>query len=167
MIKIALNTQHWIIWLALLMVSVCGMTTALIAQYVFDMQPCYLCIYQRIGLCLIGAGALLGLIFRLTRGRFLAMSIVYAGIGIGITSGAKLLYKQSQPSEYGTCAMGAEQMIELFGWIEALPILFNATGDCGVSSGEFLSIRFETWSLALFFAILLVVVTAGLLKHKD
>ena len=166
MIKSALNPRHWIIWLTLLMMCVCGMGIALFAQYQYDMQPCYLCIYQRIALCVIGAGALVGLFLRTTRWRLLGTVTVLSGITIGIVSGIKLLYMQSQPLAYGTCAMGAEQMIELFGWIEALPILFTATGDCGVSSGGFLGMKFELWSLLMFVDLLLLVVASYWVKRN-
>lgn len=144
-------TNSRIFWLLLLAFSFGGLSVALIAEHVFDMQPCYLCIYQRIALLIVGIFSIITL---MNPKNHILRKIGYlgwlSGAGLGLYSSIKLVHLQANPPMFTSCSMGANQLIETFGWLESLPMLFTPSGDCSSSSGELLGVTFEQWSLVLF-----------------
>jgi disulfide bond formation protein DsbB len=128
---------------------------ALYFQHVIGLEPCYLCILQRIAFLIIGFGCLITLInpknHILRKFGYLSW---LGGSSLGIYAGGNLIYMQSQPPEmFSSCSMGADQLMETFSFIEYLPMLFNGSGDCSTSSGAFLGLTFEQWTLGLFIMI--------------
>ncbi len=68
---------------SILAVSVLSLATVYVAQYGFDLEPCILCLYQRVPFAVAGGLALLGMIWR---GRLLTIASL-AGVAFLVGSG--------------------------------------------------------------------------------
>ncbi len=127
---------------------------ALIMQYGFDMEPCPLCISQRIFVILVGITALLGGIFGLSRlGSRLAslFGIVFAFIGGSIS--ARHVWIQNLPEDQvPLCGPGLAYMFETRPFFDALGLLFKGDGHCADVSFSFLGLTIPGWTLVFFIA---------------
>ena len=63
--------------LLLLLTSISALVIAYLAQYVFDYQPCILCLYQRLPFFLIAAISLLALFFK---NKKLRSAVIFCGL---------------------------------------------------------------------------------------
>jgi disulfide bond formation protein DsbB len=148
--KIDLSKNKYF-WLVISIFSFSAFGFALFAEHVLDMQPCYLCIYQRLTILFIGTTSLLTSFLCHNKYiiRFGCISYLLGSFS-GIYFSSKLVFLQAFPPEISFCSMGANRMIETFGWLESLPMMFSASDGCAESSGNFLMISFEEWTLLLF-----------------
>jgi disulfide bond formation protein DsbB len=138
-------------WLLLMLFSYGCVAFAVFFQYYFDEAPCYLCIIQRIALLGIGTIALIPLLLpQNPHTRQIGYLGWLTGGSIGTYASAKLVYIQENPPEFPSCSMDANTLMENFGWMDSIPLLFNGSGDCTMSSGAFLGLSFEQWTFALF-----------------
>lgn len=124
----------------------------LVIQEIYRLNPCPLCIFQRVLYMLLGGLALVGA--ALPRG--------HRGWGLGI-AGLSLagfgtaLYQtlmQAFPDIVSECSYSDPGPIER--WVDWLgmqyPPLFMATGFCGSKEWEFLGLSMANWSLFCFVA---------------
>lgn len=162
-------TSSRLFWLSILTFSWGLVGFAVFYQNYFEVEPCYLCIIQRIALIIIGFFAILPLIKpsnpQIRQFGYLGWFIGSVG---GLIASIKLVALQSSPKLVSSCGVSSDYLIENFGILEALPILFEGSGDCSSSAGNFLSITFEQWSMGLFIlslSTLLALITARLVQR--
>jgi disulfide bond formation protein DsbB len=122
---------------------------ALISQYVYDMQPCAWCVFQRLLFLLIGS-----LILLLTFGpqskirQALAAAIALAGSIAGVASA---WYQEKVASNTFSCAQTlADQIMTRTGLDAAVPWLFGIYASCMDARVKLLGIEYAWWSLAMF-----------------
>ncbi|WP_002245141.1 disulfide bond formation protein B [Neisseria meningitidis] len=146
------------VWL-LFAVSVCAFAGSLAAQYVLGMEPCVLCISQR--LCVL-ATALCAAIVLMCRprgragGLFGAVFISIPAV-TGISVAAYQLWLQSLPP--GTApSCGAPWTFRLKGWplFDWFEPVVRGFGNCA-EPDYLLGIALPVWSVAYFLAVVLTV----------
>lgn len=125
---------------------------ALIMQYQFDMEPCPLCISQRIFIILVGIFAVLAALMhrsvifsRLTT----ALSMLSGIIGSAI-SGRHVWIQNLPEDEVPTCGPGLSYMFETRPLFDALNLLFKGDGHCADISMTFLGLSIPAWTLVSF-----------------
>jgi protein dithiol:quinone oxidoreductase len=129
---------------------------ALYLQYVEGLEPCPLCVFQRI--CVI----IMGIIFLAAGfhhpGRFgatvYALLQLLAG-GAGIAFAARQVWLQSlPPDQVPTCSMGLNYMLDTLPFTDVLKKVFEGSGECAEKSWEFLHLSLAAWMLVFFIAII-------------
>lgn len=125
---------------------------ALYLQYIEGLEPCPLCVFQRI--CVI----VMGIIFLIAGfhhpGR--AGATVYALLlsvagGAGIAFAARQVWLQSLPPEQvPTCSMGLNYMLDTLPFTEVLKKVFEGSGECAEKAWEFLHLSLAAWMLVFF-----------------
>ena len=120
---------------------------ALYAQYVLLLNPCPLCVFQRI------ATILLGLVFLVAGlhdpgkvgGRLYALLVVVAaGFGVGVASWH--VHLQSLPADkVPSCGPGFEYIMENFALFDALGLIFQGSGECAEVVWRLLGLSMPTW----------------------
>ena len=132
--------------------SLSSVAIALVSQYVFDMQPCAWCVFQRLLYLMIGFFTL-GLTFaKPTRVRMAlgAASIVAISI-MGITAA---WYQEKVAANTFSCAQTlADQIMTKSGLDSAAPWLFGIYASCMDARVKLLGIEYAWWSLAMFILI--------------
>lgn len=156
-------------WLALFGVVVIFELTALYFQYVMDLLPCVMCIYQRTAMLGIGAAALVGAIMP---DNLLCRWTAYGGWGYSAFTGLMLAREhvdmQVNPSPFHSC----EYKPNFPSWLrldEMLPGFFEATGDCSEVSWMWMGYSMSQWMVVIFgaFVAALAIVILNRLRPAN
>ncbi|MDN3398608.1 disulfide bond formation protein B [Psychrobacter sp. APC 3426] len=144
----------------LVIMAVIGMSFALFfLQRHMGFTPCPLCIFQRIGLMIMGAFALVAALFhpKSVGVRLILWLGSLAGIGWATAVAARHVWLQHLPADQvPSCGPGLDY------WLDTLPILqvfkevFSGSGECASIDWTFMGLSIPEQSLILF-SILLVV----------
>lgn len=144
----------------LVIMAVIGMSFALLfLQRHLGLSPCPLCVFQRVGLIVMGGFALMAALFN---PKSKAIRLVLwlgslAGIGWATVVAARHVWIQHLPADQvPSCGPGLDY------WLDTLPILqvfkevFTGSGECAVVDWTFMGMSIPEQSLILF-SILLIV----------
>jgi disulfide bond formation protein DsbB len=128
------------------------MAAALYFQYVEHLEPCPLCILQR--LAVIGVGLILlagGLHNPGKWGRRLygALTVFAAGAGAGV-AGRHVWIQHLPFDQQPGCSYEFGYMLETFPLAKTLKLVLEGTGDCAKVSWTFLDLSMPTWTLIFF-----------------
>jgi disulfide bond formation protein DsbB len=130
-------------------ICACMTAFALYAQHGMGLEPCPLCILERIAV--IGTGGLFLLAALHDPGRLGAriygvLIAAVAGIGAGIAT--RHVWLQSlPPDEVPACGPGLDYMLEVFPPMEALDMIFSGSGECAEVSWRLLGLSMPAWVL--------------------
>lgn len=132
------------------------MAYALYAQYVLGLEPCPLCIFQRV------AVISLGLVFALATlqgpgvggGRVYGALISLTAIAGAGVAGRHLWLQSLPPERVPACGPGLDYMLEEFPFTEVLRTVLSGSGECAKVDWSFLGLAMPGW-------VLIAVVTLG------
>jgi disulfide bond formation protein DsbB len=132
---------------------------ALFMQHVVGLNPCPLCIFQRIAYFLLALAAGLAA-WRTPRAS--ARWFGVAGIGCALAGAAVAAWhvRLLQAPESLACGPGLHVMLENFPLTQVLPRVFAGSGDCTDASAVFLGISLAGWSLVGFLVLILASLAA-------
>lgn len=124
-------------------------------QFARDLEPCPLCILQRLAFMAFGLTFLLGALIGPGRTgvRLLAgLGLVFADIGIAIAG--RQVWLQSLPADQvPACGPGLDYMVDNFPLLKALSMILRGSGECAQNAWQFLGLGIAAWAL-LWFALL-------------
>ncbi len=131
------------------------MAYALYAQYGLGLEPCPLCIFQRIGIMLIGVTFLAAALHhprgagRYAYGALLALFMLFtAGIA------ARQLYIQSlPPGTLPSCGAPLSMMLRFMPVTEVVRKVLTGSGECGEVNWTFLGLAMPAWVLIAALAL--------------
>jgi disulfide bond formation protein DsbB len=127
----------------------CLLAYAYYAQYVMHLEPCPLCIFQRIGIFGLGVMFLIAAIHEPAAfGRrvyaVLLSLLALATIGIAL----RHLYIQSLPPDaVPACGASLDFMLKVFSLSEVLVKVLTGSGECAKVTWEFLGLAMPAWVL--------------------
>ncbi len=129
----------------------CGglMGYALYAQHVLGLDPCPLCVFQRVAVIALGLAFGLAALHgpgRLGRRVYASMITMLALAGAGVS--ARHLWLQSLPPErVPACGPGLDYMLETFPFTEMLRSVLSGSGECAKVDWQFLGVAMPGWVL--------------------
>ncbi len=131
--------------------------TAYYFQYVENMDPCPLCIFQRIGVLLVGLFFLLrGLHNPIPGSRwilFYSIGGLISAIAGGIVS-ARHMYLQNLPSDQvPACGPALDYLVEMLPVSEVISTVLAGDGECAKISWDMFGISMPGWVLLFFVAV--------------
>lgn len=128
---------------------------ALYAQYVWSMEPCPLCIFQRVALLALGLVFLLAGLHSAGRmGRSLYAVLVAAAALAGIGVAGRHVWLQNLPADQvPACGPGLDFMMGTFPFMEVLEMVLSGSGECAEVSWRFLGLTMPAWTLLWFVAL--------------
>ena len=143
----------------------------ILAKYYFEeflgLEPCYLCITQRVFLLLAGIIFLISTIHNpknLFKKVYSYVAIFFCSAGAYFST--KQLYLQSLPEDQvPQCGPPVEYLLETFSGFEVISMLVQGDGNCAKVQWEFLFISMPGWVLVIFLA--LIAITAFQLKRPS
>jgi disulfide bond formation protein DsbB len=120
---------------------------ALYAQYVLMLDPCPLCVFQRI------ATILLGIVFQIAvlhnpgkLGARVYTVLVALAAGGGVAVASWHVYLQNLPADkVPSCGPGFEYIMENFAFFDALGLIFQGSGECAEVVWRLLGLSMPTW----------------------
>lgn len=141
-------------WLLMALTVLMLELAALYFQHVMLLQPCVMCIYERIAMFGILAASLIGALAPKTPLRYVAILLWIYSAGKGLILSWTHTMIQLYPSPFNTCDffVSFPSWLPLDKWI---PAVFNASGDCSVRQWQFLSLEMPQWLVVIFACYLL------------
>ncbi len=142
------------LFLAAFLICVALMATALAMQYALKLEPCPLCIFQRVFVIALGAVMLLAALHDpgLTGRRVYGVLIVVFGVLGMIVAGRHVWLQNLPPDQVPECGPGLEYLLDAFPLTEALSLVFRGSGDCADVQWVFLGLSIPGWTLVIFTA---------------
>ena len=157
-------------WL-LVLAAIVGMAFALVfLQHYKGLTPCPLCVFQRVGLMVMGAFALIAGIFNPRKLWLRAVLWVGSMAGILWAAGvaARHVWLQNlPPDKVPSCGPGLDY------WLEALPLqevvnqVLSGSGECAVVDWTFMGMSIPVQSLIFFSLLVLINLVVGMRIWQD
>ncbi len=139
---------------ALATIALCGalLFGAQIMEHRFAMEPCPMCLMQRLWIFAAALVAYVGLAHNPRWGIYPLLTIIAALIGGWVS--ARHLWLQSLPADQvPSCGPPVDYMIENFSPLDTLGSMFLGTGDCA-QVDDFLGLSLPLWALLGFAALI-------------
>ena len=143
----------------LVLCSIIGLTFALYLEHVQGLEPCPLCVFQRVGLIGMGLIALLAFIHNpisnaMKRGYALLAAVA---IGWSVAVAARHVWLQHlPPDKVPSCGPGLNYVVDAVPFNAVLKEVLSGSGECAVIDWTFLGQSLPFWSLIYFSLILLI-----------
>ena len=119
------------------------------AQYVLHLEPCPLCIFQRVGVFAMGVAFVAGAIANARgAGRFVIACLVDLASLVTVGIAAKHLYIQSLPEgSVPSCGASLQFMMKIFSLSEVIKKVLSGSGECAQITWRFLGLSMPGWVL--------------------
>ena len=136
---------------------------ALYVQHKLYIDPCPLCIFQRIGFMAAGVWFLLGSIHN---PRSLGRKIYGILAGVALVAGGSVsawhIRLQHLPADQvPDCGPGLNYMLDAFPLRRTLEMVFTGSGECANIDWTFLGLSMPVWTLVWFVGLLVLAIYAG------
>ena len=146
-------------WLSQRMLFVYGallcaglMLTALYMQHVMRLEPCPLCIFQRLFITAVGVAMLAGAVHDprgFGRQIYGALVLLFAVLG-GIVAGRHVWLQHLPADQVPECGPGLSYMLDAFPLGETLSMVFRGSGECAEVQWTFITLSIPEWTLIVF-----------------
>ena len=123
------------------------MSYALYAEHFLGLEPCPMCIFQRISTILLGFTFLLGsLPFYSRFSRLIIGSFILITSLSGILVASRHVWLQNLPPEkVPGCGPGLDFMVENFALGEVFEMVFSGSGECANVDWSFIGLSMPAW----------------------
>jgi disulfide bond formation protein DsbB len=155
----------WFLLVALSCAALLGY--ALYVQHSLFLDPCPLCVFQRIAFLWIGVFALIAAIHGPgPTGRWVYTALVVIGSSFGAVIAGRHVWLQNLPAdEVPECGVGLNYMLDTMPFSDVLSQVFYGSGECAQIDWTFLGLSMPTWTLVWYIGLALVTF-AVVLKHR-
>jgi disulfide bond formation protein DsbB len=134
------------------------MAVALYMEHVMELEPCPMCVMQRV---MVIATAIVALIAAV-HGPGITGIKVYGGLsiltaGVGGSISARQLWLQSLPEDQvPACGPGLDYLLDVFPLTEVLTMVLSGDGTCAEVVWQFLGISIPGWTLIGFLGLIAI-----------
>ena len=127
-------------------------------QYVEYLDPCPLCITQRLFYFMVGAFSILALlVYRFPRfQQVLSVLFVLSAIGGLSTAGRQVWLQHLPKDQVPECGLGLQHWLENEPFLNTISLLFKGDGNCAEVQWQFLGLSIGEWSLVWFVALFIL-----------
>jgi protein dithiol:quinone oxidoreductase len=141
---------------------------ALYAQHRMFLDPCPLCILQRVAFMVMALGFLAGLLLGPRAfGRWSALGVGVLGAAAGVGVAGRHVWLQSLPADQvPACGPGLNYMLDAFPLAEVMRKVFQGSGECAKIDWSFLGISMPGWTLIWYVLLGALVVVAFLRARR-
>ena len=143
------------------------LAVAFYMEYQMGLEPCPLCMLQRIVFFCVGVVSLVSALTANEKARkifsWLVVVLSFAGAALAI----RHLYLQSLPmDELPACLPGLSYMFEVFPWQEIMQAMVMGTGECGDVVWTLFGISIPGWTLVAFIGMAIINIVIALRANK-
>jgi disulfide bond formation protein DsbB len=131
------------------------MAYALYAQYVLNLFPCPLCIFQRIAVISLGVIFLIAAIHNPgTLGARIYGVLLFLAAAAGIGVSARHVWIQAQPAgSVPSCGAGLDYMLDIMPLSRVISKVLSGSGECAEINWRFLGLSMPWWVLFSLIAL--------------
>lgn len=127
-------------------------------QYFQVLEPCVLCMVQRLFFILLGFTALVAFLHnpaQIGTRVYAVLTALFSVFGAGI-AGRQIWLQHLPPDKVPECGPDLFFMLETYPLTEALMTALKGTGDCAKVAWTFLGFSIPEWAIVIFIGIFLV-----------
>ncbi len=145
---------------------VAGLAFAYYLQYFQNLEPCPMCIFQRIAMAVAGLAFLLGmLIGGQSWGRWLAGGLaMLASIGGAVIAGRHVWLQSLPEDQVPACGPPLDTLLGMMPWREVFEVVLRGDGSCAIIDASFLGLSLPGWTLVAFIGLALWAIACSLLR---
>ena len=128
----------------------------LYVEHFLGLEPCPLCVFQRIAVIITGLIFLLLAIFipKTNRTKFLSSTLISLSTLSGIIVAGRHVWLQNlPPDKVPGCGPGLDFMIGTFPLSEVFEMVFTGSGECAIVDWSFLTLSMPSWAMIFFILI--------------
>lgn len=156
-------------WLLLFVSAICLELTSLYFQYGLVLNPCVMCVYERVALFGVVFAGIIGFIApRFLIFRLLALAVGLWGAIKGLRFSLKHVGYQLHPNPWDQCPMFVQfpETLPLDKWF---PAFFHPTGLCSEINWTFMGFTMPQWLVFIFgfYAVALGLILLSQLKKSE
>jgi len=133
---------------------------ALWLQYGEGLEPCPLCMFQRVAVIAVGLVFLFGVIANPLRpgAAFIALlTLITAGAGAAFAG--RQIWLQSLPKDQvPACGMGIGYMMETLPFTDVITKVLQGSGECAEKAWVFLGLSIAGWTFVFFIAMIVAAI---------
>lgn len=137
---------------------------AIFSQTQWGLQPCPLCIFQRIAFAALGVvflvAALHGPRGQGGRRTYGVLAVLAASVG-AVISGRHVWLQHLPPDQVPACGPGLNYMMEAMPFLGVIRKVLTGSGECANVDWSFLGLSMPTWSLVWFLLLALWALNAA------
>lgn len=138
---------------------------ALFMQYQMGMQPCNLCMFQRVFVIAAAATAAVAALHAGARDylnswvakAYALLVILFAGTG-AFTAGRQLWLQSLPADEVPACGPDLAYMLDAYPFMEMVTEVLQGSGDCAKTQWVFMSLSIPGWTMLCFLAAIVLAV---------
>lgn len=137
-------------------------------QFIEHLDPCPLCILQRLMVLAVGFVFLLGLIHNpIDTGRRVYGFLVVLFAGLGAAIAGRHVWLQSVPEEQvPSCGPGLNFILDNFPISQAIDMVLRGSGECADVLWTLLGLSIPAWTLVAFVVMIIAGLTQLFGRHK-
>lgn len=131
---------------------VVAMAGALYLEHIEGLDPCPLCIFQRVGIIFAGIFFLLAALHNPKAiGQRVYAVLALIGVAGGGGVAARHVWLQNLPADQvPACGPALDYMMDVFPFLDVLNMVLSGSGECANIDWLFLGITLPMWSLLVF-----------------
>jgi disulfide bond formation protein DsbB len=129
---------------------------ALWLQFGEDLEPCPLCMFQRVAVCAVGLVFLIAFLHNPRRGGAIGYALATLAIaGVGAALATRQVWLQAlPPDQVPACGMGLSYMMDTMPFIDVILRTLQGSGECADTGWVLLDLSIAGWSLVFFIAMI-------------
>lgn len=142
--------------LGIFLLTVVAMLFALWLQHYQQLEPCPLCVFQRIAMMATGALALLAFLHGpgdTGRRIYAGLTTVAALAGVGV-AGRHVWLQHLPPEQVPSCGPGLDYWLDTFPLFDVIGKVLRGSGECAEIDWVFMGITLPGWTLVVFAGLL-------------
>jgi len=141
----------------LAVLALMAMLVALYLQHHDGLEPCPLCIFQRVAVISFGAFALLAALHgpRAWGQRIYAGLMALSALGGVVVAGRHVWLQHLPADQVPSCGPGLDFWIAALPWQQVIQQVFQGSGECAKVDWTLLGLSLPTWTLMLFAGLFL------------
>lgn len=156
------------LFLAVLVCCISLLGFGLYLQHIVHLEPCPLCVLQRVAFVAVGMTAMLAFVHNpgvLGRMAYGLLIILFSLAGAAV-AGRNVWLQSLPPDQVPECGPGLEYMLEAFPLSKALPMVFQGSGECAKVEWTMLGLSIPAWALGWFVIFILAGLAAMVLRER-
>ncbi len=141
-------------------ICTCLILTALYMQRVMGLEPCYMCILQRVFVIATGSGALLAFLHNpgVIGKRIYSVLVAVMALAGSFFSGKQLWLQSLPEDQIPECGVSVDYLFEVHTFGNALKELLQGDGNCAEVQWVFLGLSIPGWTLVCFIGLAAIAI---------
>jgi disulfide bond formation protein DsbB len=146
-----------------------GMLFVLYLQHFQNLEPCPMCVFQRVAMVAAGLVFLAGALHA-PRGAgrwvYAGLAVLAAAAGAGI-AGRHVWLQGLPPDQVPACGPTLDYLMDMLPVTEVVTTILRGDGNCAVIDWQFLGLSLPGWALVAFVALALLALAAPVIARKE